>query len=323
MKQSLHSLLWKCFFLLTLLFTLHFTSFGQLSSGMYYEAGVTVGPMGFLGDLGGNYGRGTSFVKDYNFKTTKLSGGAFLAAYPAEWLGFRLALNFGSVSGNDAYTNVKGGEETTRKNRNLDFRSNILEAFVATEIYPTVFLEEDPTDVQGRLRPYGLIGIGVFHFNPQGTYHNPATNQDEWVDLRPLHTEGEGFPEYPDRKEYSLTQLNIPMGIGVKYYFSKNVNLSFEIVHRKTFTDYIDDVSTTFVDPSVFYAHLPAAQAKIADYMSNKSPLRDQHVGYDPGSKRGDPTQNDAYFTMGFKLGIRLGTGNEWRNSTRCPVLRF
>src|SRR5579871_3853517 len=100
MKQSLHSLLWKCFFLLTLLFTLHFTSFSQLSSGTYYEAGVTVGPMGFLGDLGGNYGRGTGFVKDYNFKTTKLSGGAFLAVHPSEWLGFRLALNFGSISGN-------------------------------------------------------------------------------------------------------------------------------------------------------------------------------------------------------------------------------
>jgi hypothetical protein len=323
MKQSLHSLLWKCFFLLTLLFALNLTSFGQLSSGTNFEGGITVGPMGFLGDLGGNVGRGTSFVKDYNFKTTKLSGGAYIAAYPAEWLGLRFAINFGGIEGNDAYTNTKGGEEVSRKNRNLDFRSNILEAFVAGEIYPTVFLENDPTDVQGRLRPYGLIGIGVFHFNPQGTYNNPVTHQAEWVDLRPLHTEGEGFPEYPDRKEYALTQLNIPMGVGVKYYFSNNVNVSFEIVHRKTFTDYLDDVSTTFVDPSVFSAHLTPAQAAIASAMSNKSPLRDQHVGYDPGSKRGDPTQNDAYFTMGFKLGIRLNTGNEWRNSTRCPILRF
>jgi hypothetical protein len=323
MKQCLHSLLWKCFFLLTLLFALNLTSFGQLSSGTIFEGGITVGPMGFLGDLGGNVGRGTSFVKDYNFKTTKLSGGAYIAAYPAEWLGLRLALNFGGIEGNDAYTNTKGGEEVSRKNRNLDFRSNILEAFVVGEIFPTVFLENDPTDVQGRLRPYGLIGVGVFHFNPQGTYNNPVTHQSEWVDLRPLHTEGEGFPEYPNRKEYALTQLNIPMGVGVKYYFSNNVNVSFEIVHRKTFTDYLDDVSTTFVDPSVFYTHLSPAQAVIADAMSNKSPLRGQHVGYDPGSKRGDPTQNDAYFTMGFKLGIRLGAGNEWRNSTRCPILRF
>ena len=326
MKQSLHSLLRKCVFIAMLLFALSLSSYSQLSSGTTIEAGITVGPMGFLGDLGGNYGKGTGFVKDYNLKTTKLSYGAFIAAYPAEWLGLRLALNFGAIDGSDANTNVKGGEETSRKNRNLDFRSNIQEAFLAGEIYPTVFFEEDPTDVQGRLRPYGLLGIGVFHFNPQGTYTDPTTHQTMWVDLRPLHTEGEGFPEYPDRKEYALTQLNIPMGVGVKYYFNENVNLSFEIIHRKTFTDYLDDVSTTYIDPSLFYKYLPAATAAIADQMSNKSPLRGTaNSAYNPGDKRGDPNQKDAYFTFGFKLGIRLGSGSErqWRNSTRCPVLRF
>jgi hypothetical protein len=247
-----------------------------------------------------------------------------VAAYPAEWLGVRLALTYGGVEGNDKLTISQGGEEQSRKNRNLDFRSSIMEGFIGGEIYPTVFLEEDPTDIRGRLRPYGLIGIGVFHFNPKGSYTDPVTNDTYWVNLRSLHTEGEGFPEYPDRKEYSLTQLNIPMGIGIKYYFNENVNVSFEIVHRKTFTDYIDDVSTNFVDPNVFYAHLPAATAKIADQMSNKSILRGQAAGYDPGDKRGNPTQNDAYFTAGFKLGIRLGSGDrEWRNSTRCPILRF
>jgi hypothetical protein len=326
MKQSLHSLLWKCFFLATLLLALNIPSYSQLSSGTYYEAGITVGPMGFLGDLGGNYGKGTAFLKDYNLKTTKLSYGISLSAYPAEWLGLRLALNLGSISGSDANTNVKGGEEVSRKNRNLNFRSNIQEAFIGGEIYPTVFLEEDPTDIQGRLRPYGILGVGIFHFNPQGTYTDPNTNQTMWVDLRPLHTEGEGFPEYPNRKEYSLTQLNIPMGIGVKYFFNENVNISFEILHRKTFTDYIDDVSTTFVDPSLFYKYLPASTAAMADQMSNKSPLRGvPNSSYNPGDKRGDPKQNDAYFTAGFKLGIRLGSGSErqWRNSTRCPVLRF
>jgi hypothetical protein len=325
MKQCLHSLLRKCVFIATLLFALNIPSFSQLSSGTYFDAGITVGPMGFLGDLGGNYGKGTGFVKDYNLKTTKLSYGIYATAYPAEWLGIRLALNFGGLNGSDANTNVKGGEEESRKNRNLDFRSNIQEAFIGGELYPTVFLENDPTDIQGRLRPYGIIGIGVFHFNPQGSYTDPNTHTTSWVNLRDLHTEGEGFPEYPDRKEYALTQLNIPMGIGVKYYFSNSVNISFEIIHRKTFTDYIDDVSTNFVDPSLFYKYLPAATAKIADEMSNKSPLRGQPGAYNVGDKRGNPNQNDAYFTAGFKLGIRLGAGSErqWRNSTRCPVLRF
>jgi len=326
MKKSLHSLLQKCVLSLSLALALHFSSFSQLSAGNYFEGGITVGPMGVLCDLGGNLGTGKGFLKDYNIPNTKLSYGASITAHPAEWLGIRLALNFGSVAADDAKTTGKGGEEETRRNRNLNFRSNITEGFIAAEVYPTVFFENDPTDVQGRLRPYGIIGVGVFHFNPQGTYTDSATGLQSWVDLRPLHTEGEGFAEYPERKEYALTQINIPMGVGIKYYFNENINISFEIVHRKLFTDYLDDVSTTYVDPSLFYKYLSPAEAKIAVEMSNKSPLRSTpNSGYNPGDKRGDPTQNDSYFTTTFKLGIRLGSSSEqqWRNSTRCPIMRF
>jgi hypothetical protein len=326
MKKSLHFLFHKCALTLSLALVLHHSSFSQLSAGNYLEAGITVAPMGFLGDLGGHAGKGTSFLKDYNLNTTKLSFGAFVTAHPSEWLGLRLALNYGNIGGDDALITNKGGDEDTRKARNLNFRSSIVEGYLAAEIYPTVFFENDPTDVQGRLRPYGVLGIGVFHFNPQGTYTDPNSGVQSWVYLRPLHTEGEGFPEYPERKEYALTQINIPMGIGIKYYFNENINVSFEIVHRKTFTDYLDDVSATYVDPSVFAAHLSPAEAKIAAQMSNKSPLATTpNSGYNPGDKRGDPTQNDAYFTAGFKIGIRLGSSSDqqWRNSTRCPVMRF
>ncbi|HXB45331.1 MAG TPA: DUF6089 family protein [Puia sp.] len=325
MKTSLHSLLQKCFLSLSLALALHFSSFSQLSAGNYLEGGITVGSMAFLGDLGGHAGYGTTFVKDYNMNLTKLTFGASVTAHPAEWFGIRVALNYGNVAGDDGIISSKGGDETTRKNRNLDFRSVIVEGYLAAELYPTVFLENDPTDVQGRLRPYGVLGIGVFHFNPQGTYTDPSGNKT-WVDLQPLHTEGQGFKEYPTRKQYSLTQINIPMGVGVKYYFNENVNIGFEIIHRKTFTDYLDDVSTTYVDPSLFYKYLSPSQAVIADYMSNKSPLRNTpNSGYNPGDKRGDPSQKDAYFTLGFKLGIRLvnRAEAEWRNSTHCPILRF
>lgn len=326
MKQSLHSLSRKCMFLLVVTLSLHFPSYSQDEMRNNTEAGFTVGPMVFLGDLGGHAGKGTTFIKDYNMATTKLAFGAYVATYPMQWLGFRASLNYGSIEGDDSHINGKGGDEETRLARNLNFRSKILEGTVMAEFYPTVFLEEDPDDVTARLRPYGVIGLGAFHFNPQGTYRN-AYGEYVWVDLKPLHTEGEGFAEYPDRKEYKLTQLNIPMGVGIKYFFSDNLNISFEIIHRKTFTDYIDDVSTRFVNPSVFYAHLPADQAKIADYMSNKSPIRSTQVGnsYGPNGKRGDPKQNDAYFTAGFKIGFRLGGSSEsrWRNSTHCPLLRF
>jgi hypothetical protein len=300
-------------------------SFSQEEEKNTTEIGVTVGPMVFLGDLGGHAGKGTTFLKDYNMAETKLSIGGYFTAYPMPWLGLRLSLNYGTIQGSDADIKEKGGDEDTRYNRNLNFRSTILEGTGMIEFYPTVFLEDDPEDVTGRLRPYGVLGLGMFHFNPQGSYHAP-NGDTYWVDLRPLHTEGEGFAEYPDRKEYSLTQMNIPMGAGIKYYLSDNVNISFEIIHRKTFTDYIDDVSTKYIDPSLFALHLSASQAVIATAMANKSPLATTPgSGYNPGNKRGDPTQKDAYFTAGFKLGIRIGggTAQRWRNSTHCPLLRF
>jgi hypothetical protein len=114
------------------------------------------------------------------------------------------------------------------------------------------------------------------------------------------------------------------MGFGVKYYISDKVNVGLELLYRKTFTDYIDDVSTTYVDPAVLQANLPAGTAQIAIAMANKSPLQGvPGSNYNPGDKRGDPTQDDAYFTLGLKLGIRLGDTNRYANSTRCPLLRF
>jgi len=281
--------------------------------------------MVFLGDLGGHAGRGTTLIKDWNWPTTKLSFGAYYTTYPMQWLGFRFSLNYGRIQGDDGLIKKNGGDEQTRLARNLDFRSKIIEGTVMAEFYPTVFLEDNADDVAGRLRPYGVIGLGVFHFNPQGSYRDPATGDVAWVDLKPLHTEGEGW--LPGRPEYSLTQLNIPMGAGIKYWFNDNVNISFEIIHRKTFTDYIDDVSTTYIDPALFDQHFAndPAKAQMAKYMSNKSINGYNTPGYGKGAKRGDPKQNDAYFTAGFKIGFRISGGNEsrWRNSTHCPLLRF
>ncbi|HMI61194.1 MAG TPA: hypothetical protein VK518_09805 [Puia sp.] len=324
MKQSLHSLSWKCLFVLAATLCLSSSIYSQEEARNNTEIGLTLGPMVFLGDLGGHAGKGTTFIKDYNMTTTKLAVGAYVAAYPMQWLGFRLSLNYGAIEGADNEIKPKGGDEESRLARNLDFRSNILEGTVMAEFYPTVFLEEDPEDITARLRPYGVLGLGFFHFKPQGSYKAP-NGDTYWVDLQPLHTEGQGFPEYPDRKNYKLTQLNIPMGVGIKYFISENVNVAFEIIHRKTFTDYIDDVSTKYVDPSLFYKYLSATQAPIAAAMANKTPVAQQAQGYRPGNKRGDPNQNDAYFTAQFKLGIRLGgnSSSRWRNSTHCPLLRF
>jgi hypothetical protein len=291
------------------------SSFGQYTeSSSVFEAGISVGPTNLLSDLGGNAGRGTKFIKDNNFPATKFIFGAYLTYQPNEWLGFRLALNRGTLEGDDANIKGKGGLEEARKNRNSNVRTPITEGMLLVEFYPTVFLEGDPSDVFGRIRPYIVGGIGMFHFNPKGT--DPKTG--EWVELRPLHTEGEGFAEYPGRKEYKLTALNYNLGIGAKYFLSESVNLSLELLHRTTNTDYLDDVSTSYVDPAVFYAHMPLAQAQLAERMANKSGT--VFGAYKAGDKRGTATNNDAYFSFNVKLGFRLGRGGNDYSQTRCPV---
>ena len=311
MKQNLPRSVWKlCALSILSLFSC--VSYGQLTeSTSHFEAGLTVGPSNFLCDLGGNMGRGTTFLKDNNIQMTKLTFGGFVSYHPNEFLAFRLALNFGTLEGDDAIIKPKGGLEEARKTRNSNFRSKFSEAFFLAEIYPTLFLEEDPSDNYKKFRPYAVAGIGAFHYNPEG--FDPVSNQ--WVALKPLRTEGQGFAEFPERKEYKLTQMNLPLGIGVKYFLSDNVNLSFEIIHRVTFTDYIDDVSTNYIDPALFASYLTASQAQIATRMANKT-----SGAYGPGMKRGTPTNNDAYYSAGFKLGIRLGDNSRYGNSTNCPI---
>ncbi len=318
MKQTLHSFRGKCSVFLLCASLIYCSGFAQLSAGTFWEGGVTIAPSNFLGDLGGNAGKGTAFLKDNNFNQTRFIAGVFAAVYPSEWLGGRISLNYGRLSGDDAVIKGKGGLEEARRLRNLNFKSSLVEFTAMAEVYPTVFFEADPTDVYHKLRPYAVAGVGGFRFNPKG--QDPATGA--WVDLQPLRTEGQGMAEYPDRKPYKLTQINVPMGIGVKYYLNESVSLAFEIIHRTTFSDYLDDVSDDYIDPNLFYTYLPAGQAAIAERIYNKSPNVSTRFG--PGDKRGTPENNDAYYSAGFKLAIRLGDSDRaWRNSTRCPVLRY
>lgn len=321
MKRKLHTSLCNSVLAVSFLIGSSLTVSAQRTlKKSYFEAGISAGPSNFLGDLGGNYGRGTTFLKDNNTELTKLMLSAYVAYHPNAWLGIRLAVNKGKLEGDDGIINGRGGLEEARKLRNSNFRSDLKEAYVAAEIYPFNALSSRLTDMFFRVQPYGILGVGVFHFNPQG--QDPTTG--EWVDLKPLRTEGQGFPEYPDRKEYNLTQVNIPMGFGVKYLVSERVDFSFEVLHRKTFTDYIDDVSTTYIDPAIYYSRLPAEVAQRAERLSNKTSLSGLSLSlFGPGSKRGTSANNDAYYACVMKLSIRLGKGSvdsRWNKSMRCPV---
>jgi len=281
------------------------------------EVGLGLGPMFFLGDLGGTAGIGRDFLKDLDFPLTTLSKSIYANVYPSEWIGFRIALNHGVLKGDDAQAPNKGGAEEDRLHRNLSFKSSVLEAYLAAEIYPTVFFEQYD-GLEKKFRPYGLIGIGGYKYNPK------AKLDGQWVELHPLRLEGQGMSEYPDRKEYSLLQLEIPMGFGFKYYVKENMYVGMEVLHRQLFTDYVDDVSTNYVDPDVFANYLSAADAAKARRLYYRGTYAS--AVSNPGNiqtfMRGAPTDQDAFFSTILRIGWRLGDdpNKRARRQMRCPV---
>ena len=280
------------------------------------EIGLGIGPMFFLGDLGGSAGTGKTFVKDLDFPLTKISKGLYVNYYLKEFFAIRVAANHGVIEGNDAEAPAKGGGEEDRKYRNLSFKSKIDEAYIALEIYPTYFIEQYD-GLKGKLRPYGLAGVGMYHFNPQ------AKDVDgKWVNLAPLHLEGQGFAEVPDATPYKLTQKNILMGGGFKYYIKENMYIGFEILHRKLFTDYVDDVSHNYyIDPILFDQHLPAADAVRARRLFYRGVYTfPTSRPYQEFAERGDPKENDAYFSSILRFGWRIGGGDPRSKQLKCPV---
>jgi len=293
------------------------TSFSQsITIRNKVEVGLGLGPLVFLGDLGGAAGLGRTFIKDIDYPLVKMSKGLFVSVAPNEWLGFRLAVNTGVLEGDDKQAPSKGGEEEFRIMRNLNFKTRLLEGYGAVEFYPTVFLEQYD-DLKGKFRPYGVIGVGVYHFNPK-----TQDNAGNWVALQPLHTEGQGFPEYPDRKPYKLTQMEIPMGFGFKYYLKENMFIGLEVLHRKLFTDYVDDVSTNYIDPIYFDKYLSPANAALARQLNYRGTFSwaTTRPSAIVGEKRGDPKQNDAYFSTILRLGWRLREMSGAERQLRCPL---
>jgi hypothetical protein len=271
-----------------------------------YEAGISVGPMNSLTDIGGRPGYGQTGPKDLNIKSTKLFGSIYGGAIYKHFLALRLEATIGSVKSNDSLlSGIKDANKAIgRYNRNLSFRSPIYEISATVEFHPLIFFgNPDPEKTPSAFSPYLIGGIGFFHFNPQ------ANLNGQWVDLHPLHTEGQGFAEYPDRKEYKLNQINVPIGLGVSYELSARFNARIEYVNRLLFTDYLDDVHDTYINPQLFSKYLTGNQLTEALILNNR--VRADAVPNlttaRPGGRRGNPNDNDSYFTVNIKIGYVFG----------------
>jgi len=280
------------------------------NTDILYEVGVGVGMMNCITDIGGANTDNPTYFNEIRKQNNRLSTSLYAGIVFQNMVGARLEGTLGEITSADSTITGKSNNLISKKVRNLSFRSKIAEVTLLMEFHPLQLLN---FEVIPYLSPYLLGGIGWFHFNPQ------ADLNGKWTDLQPLHTEGQGFAEYPDRKHYSLSQMNVPLGVGVRYEMTGRLNVRVEYVHRRLFTDYLDDASTKkYIDPSLFGKYLQPADAAAARVLFNRS--KDGSIPV----FRGHSQNNDAYMSFSFKLGLVLGresTGS--RAGTRQLRCRF
>ena len=283
----------------------------QYTNDVSFNAGVTA----FLGDLGGTAGKGEPFAKDLNGISFRPHIGASFGYYPASWLKVMATLNYTTITGADSVIKTRIHQSYGRAERNLSFRSRLEEFSVNAEIYPLQLISR--THRETLLKPYIGVGIGAFHFNPK------AELNGEWIALKPLRLEGEGFSEYPNSKQYSLYQLYIPFTFGFKYRMDDKTSLAFSVTFRKTFCDYLDDVSKQYIDPNLFDKYLSSSNAALAKQLYYRGPA---NLTPKPGSNRSDGTSNDSYtslyLTFAYNLGIRK-TKDERVSDRMIKVKKF
>lgn len=228
-------------------------------------------------------------------------------------LGLRTSMgNRWAVRYEAAYGNVHSGDYIDR--RNLSFRSKIFEAAALGE-FSFWNYGVGATDKTWVFYMYG--GLGLFYFNPQASYLD-AAGTEYWVDLQPLCTEGQGSQAYPDRKPYRRLQLMLPFGVGMKARLNKTFSVSIEYGFRKTWTDYLDDVSTTYVETSVL--EQMASDPELAVMLADRSGEVVEGYVNAPGIKRGDDSLDDWYAYLHLSIGINLETLLGWTRSKRCKL---
>lgn len=242
--------------------------------------------------------------KRYSMQSAKMALG-FGASYILNGhFRVRGMLSFAKIGANDKYAT-----DPFLIARNLEFGSAITE-FSAT-------LHYDLLDLQYyKFTPYVFGGVALFHFNPY-TFDSTAGK----VFLKPLSTEGQGLSAYPDRKPYSLTQISIPLGGGIRFRVNDDIAIAWEIGLRKTNTDYLDDLSTTYVDQNV----LLAERGQLAVNLAYRGDELKNNPGVYPadGTVRGGPNYKDWYYFSGINATFRINAGAGAREArkgnTSCP----
>lgn len=271
----------------------------------------------FLGDLGGRDRVGTDFsVVDIDWPSTGFGGMvAYRYRFHPYWA-TTFNLSGGLLRGDDALTN-----EVVREARNLNFRSIVIEYEQRIE---AILYANEKFGARQRIRGlkhfknrneqiYLFTGVGVNYFEPKANYNG------KWVKLRPLNTEGQGLDEHvvfpidgsdngagtkveKPHRPYKPFTLTIPFGIGMRMGIGKMWRMGIEATYVKTFSDYMDDVSTYYYDPAALIAANGGDPlvAELAERSTSNT------TWFKPGQVRGDPTEKDAYFYLNLVFSRNL-----------------
>jgi hypothetical protein len=287
----------KVFLLILTILLLPVFSQAQKWKRQRVEYSFGLGATNFLGDLGGRNEVGTDFIMDFELKSTRYAASlGYRYQIGRDWY-LKANLIYAKVSGNDNLT-----KQPARARRQLSFESDVVELSGQLEY----MLIKQKTGNLYRLRGvrgkrwfrfevYLLGGIGAIWYDPKSTDRN-----GNWHRLAPLDTEGQGLPGGP--KDYSQFTAVVPYGIGIRRNLSGGArsrhfgswSISLELTMRKTFSDYIDDVSTTYYnDGGANY--IAAEKGELSGYFHDPSGNTNPNGGYGEPQQRGDVTDKDAY----------------------------
>jgi hypothetical protein len=264
--------------------------FGQL-----YESTVLNGEFGIAAGVGHYFGDLNTAGR---VNRPKLAASVLFRKQFGNYIAVRLQGTYAKLG----YSDIHSKNEVERI-RNLSFNNDVFEMTVMGDFN---FFRFIPGERAFRFTPYATIGAGFFTHDPYAFLAN------EKYFLRPLGTEGQGSALFPDRQPYSTMAFCFPMGVGVKYNISPSFNLTFELLHRFTTSDYIDDVSTTFAGAAAF-PPLPDGSPSPAFLLQDRSGERISPPIGIAGRQRGNSQRKDQFITAMFGITFNL-------TSYRCPT---
>lgn len=244
------------------------------------EFGIALGAAHYFGDINTRA----------KINRPKIAFGVFYRKQFGDYVAARISGTFAQLGYSDVYSNNQ-----YQRLRNLSFNSNIFELALQGDFN---FFKFNPIDPNYRFTPYVTIGAGIFSFNPYA-----YLNGKKYF-LQPIGTEGQGTTAYPDRKKYNTTAICFPIGVGLKFNISDQMNIGFEVAHRFTSTDYLDDVSKTYAGASLF-------KDPVAVNLQDRSYEFGTPIGV-AGRQRGFSGQKDQYVTAMISLTFNI-------SSYKCP----